>query len=558
MALMRSTKKPLLMAESRLRIGIIGEAEKLRHWQGQCMQALLEVPGIELVFLAETADAQHEEKTSILYRRWSGRRSPAKALERAGSPGLLNGLPRIPFGGGPSSAELEKLRGFHPDVLLQLSSAELPESFHNLPRLGTWRFIHGERLPGADEIPGLRETLNGDPVVSVSLQRSPNGQGSGSVLRSGCFGAGGRSVDEIAETVLQCCAEWPAQVCWALISGDPEAAIGTEADPLTPSAPSPSNVEMLQLWWKQLVGGKRSTRASGPEEWNFGVLPQPIASLLEDRPSLNVRWLPPPGNGRWRSTPFGIFTDGKLSTLYEKHDHEQGRSVIGRLRPKRDNNLKRSRDLLTGGGRLSYPFIVEHEGAVYVVPENGSGGQVVLYSLNEDQTALTPVRTLLDEALCSPTLFRHDGRWWLFGTKAPLENTSLYAYHAEHVEGPYTPHALNPIKTDIRSARPGGTPFRRGEELWRPAQDHSVAGTVRIALNRVTQLSPSGFAEETVRYFEPLKAPWSKGIRTLSAVGDITLVDGMRHSNGKSDRKKGPKRTAKKSRESEHDDLNEL
>ncbi|MBK6894323.1 MAG: hypothetical protein IPH00_14645 [Flavobacteriales bacterium] len=225
------------MAESRLRIGIIGEAEKLRHWQGQCMQALLEVPGIELVFLAETADAQHEEKTSILYRRWSGRRSPAKALERAGSPGLLNGLPRIPFGGGPSSAELEKLRGFHPDVLLQLSSAELPESFHNLPRLGTWRFIHGERLPGADEIPGLRETLNGDPVVSVSLQRSPNGQGSGSVLRSGCFGAGGRSVDEIAETVLQCCAEWPAQVCWALISGDPEAAIGTEADPLTPVRP---------------------------------------------------------------------------------------------------------------------------------------------------------------------------------------------------------------------------------------------------------------------------------------------------------------------------------
>ena len=68
----------------------------------------------------------------------------------------------------------------------------------------------------------------------------------------------------------------------------------------------------------------------------------------------------------------------------------------------------------------------------------------------------------------------------------------------------------------------------------------------------------SGFAEETVRYFEPLKAPWSKGIRTLSAVGDITLVDGMRHSTGKSDRKKDHKRAAKKSRESEHDDLNEL
>lgn len=557
---MQSTKKPLLMAETGLRIGIISEAGKLRHWQLQCLQALLEVPGVELVLFAESASAQQGEKTSILYRRWFARHSPANAMGIVEDPGPLNGIPRIPLRGEPSAAELEKLRGHRPDLFLQFSSADLPESLQDLPRFGTWRFVHGERLLIPDEIPGLREALQEESHVTASLQRPPNGQGKGRILRSGSFGMNGRSIDEIAENVLHGCSSWPAQVCRAFLAGDAEAVVGAEAGPLGSRAPSPTNMEMLRLWWKELAGNRGDNGSSQRErgEWNFGVLPQPIASLLEERPSLNVRWLPPPGSGRWRSGPFGIIKDGQLSVLYEKYDRELDKSVIGRLRPKRDNNLKRSRDLLESKGHLSYPFILEHEGVVYVIPEDISSGHVTLYSLNEEQTALTPVRTLLNEPLFSPTLFHHEGRWWLFGTKAPLENTSLYAYHAEHVEGPYSPHLLNPIKTDIRSSRPGGTPFRRGEELWRPAQDHSTAGTVRIALNHVTQLSPDRFAEETVKFFEPLKAPWSKGIRTLSAVGDITLVDGMRHSTGKSTRKPDRKRTVQKVRKSEHDDLNAL
>lgn len=546
------------MAEQGLHIGIIGEAGQLRHWQLQCLQALLEVPGVELVFFAESTSPHQAQKTSILYRRWLQRRSAATALGLVEHSGILIGIPRIPLGSNPSAAALEKLRGFQPDVLLQFSSAELPQPFRDLPRSGTWRFIHGEREPRPDELPGLHEILTGEATVTAALLSSPGDQRDGAVLRSGCFGVGDLSIDEIAETVLQSCAAWPAQVCQAVLSSGTEAAIDTETASLARSAPTPTNAEMLQLFWKQFFGSKRSLGTFGAEEWNFGVLPQPIASLLEDRPSLNVRWLPPPGSGRSRSTPFGSIKAGKLSALYEKYDHEHGKSVIGRLRPKRDNNLKRSRDLLASDGRLSYPFIVELEGAVYVIPEDASCGQVTLFSLNEEQTALAPVRTLLGEALFSPTVFRHEGRWWLFGTKAPMENASLHAFHAEQLEGPYTPHLLNPIKTDIRSARPGGTPFRRDEELWRPAQDHSVEGTVRIAFNRVTQLSPDHFAEETVSYFEPLKAPWSKGIRTLSAVGDITLVDGMRHTTGKSTRKSGRKSTSQKGSKSEHDDLNDL
>lgn len=548
------------MAETGLRIGIIGEAGHLRHWQARCLEGLMEVPGVELVFFAEPVAAQDGGETSILYRRWLAGRPSATALGLAEAAGPWSGIPRVRLREDPSTTDLEVLQGFHPDLLLQFPSPALAASLLGLPRFGTWRFVHGESLLQADEVPGLQEALADRHHVTASLQRATDDRGKGRVLRSGSFGVNGRSIDEVAEIVLQGCASWPAQVCRAFLAGDAEAVMGAESGPLEPRGLAPTNMEMIRLWWKELAGDRRFRGPSqrGEGEWNFGVLPQPIASLLEEKPSLNVRWLPPPGSGRWRSTPFGCMQDGRLSVLYEKHDRELKTAVIGRLRPKRDNNLKRSRNVLEGQGHLSYPYIVEHEGAVYVVPEDVNSGRVTLYRLNEGQTSLTPLRTLLDEPLLSPTVFPHDGRWWLFGTKAPIENTALHAYHSPRIEGPYSPHLLNPIKTDIRSSRPGGTPFLHGGELWRPAQDHSVAGMVRIAINRVSQLSPDRFAEETMKFLEPLKAPWSKGIRTLSAVGDITLVDGMRHSTGKSTRKPDRKRTVQKSRKSEHDDLNAL
>ena len=91
------------------------------------------------------------------------------------------------------------------------------------------------------------------------------------------------------------------------------------------------------------------------------------------------------------------------------------------------------------------------------------------------------------------------------------------------------PHALNPVKMDVRSARPAGTPFIHKGVLYRPAQDCSNAYGGRIAINRVNRLTATEFDEETVKFIEPfIDGPFPDGIHTLSAVGDITLVDGKR------------------------------
>jgi hypothetical protein len=179
----------------------------------------------------------------------------------------------------------------------------------------------------------------------------------------------------------------------------------------------------------------------------------------------------------------------------------------------------------------SYPFLIEDGGKTYCVPETAHAGEVGLYESLEFPNRWAKVAVLLEGfAGVDPTVFRHEGRWWLMCTELGRDvDTALHLFYATDLRGPWTPHARNPVKIDVRSARPGGPPFVHEGALYRPAQDCSRHYGWRIAVQRVKDLSPTRFREETVTILEP--SPDSRyplGRHTLSAVGDVVLIDGHR------------------------------
>ena len=88
---------------------------------------------------------------------------------------------------------------------------------------------------------------------------------------------------------------------------------------------------------------------------------------------------------------------------------------------------------------------------------------------------------------------------------------------------------MNPVKIDIRSARPAGTPFISGGRLYRPSQDCSVTYGGRVVINEVTEISQRVFAEKEVNVIAPPLGTWfDKGLHTISAAGGSTLIDGKR------------------------------
>ena len=81
----------------------------------------------------------------------------------------------------------------------------------------------------------------------------------------------------------------------------------------------------------------------------------------------------------------------------------------------------------------------------------------------------------------------------------------------------------------MRSSRPAGTPFRIEGALYRPAQDCSRTYGGAVAINRVDELSPTGFEERLVTRLCPDPAgPYPTGLHTICAAGDQTIIDGKR------------------------------
>jgi hypothetical protein len=64
-------------------------------------------------------------------------------------------------------------------------------------------------------------------------------------------------------------------------------------------------------------------------------------------------------------------------------------------------------------------------------------------------------------------------------------------------------HENNPVKTDVRSARPGGTPHIDGEKLFRPAQYCAGEYGKKIVVSEVTKLTRTTFFEQKAYEIEP-------------------------------------------------------
>jgi hypothetical protein len=149
-----------------------------------------------------------------------------------------------------------------------------------------------------------------------------------------------------------------------------------------------------------------------------------------------------------------------------------------------------------------------------------------MYPINTDGTLGTPVSLLENTRAVDATVIFCNQRWWLFCSEGSLK---LLAFHAEALDGPWSPHSLNPLKIDVTSSRPAGPLFQRDGMLLRPAQDCSVTYGAAVVLHRIVELTPDRFREECLGRIGPeIDGPYPDGFHTLNVLGERCLVDGKR------------------------------
>jgi len=268
------------------------------------------------------------------------------------------------------------------------------------------------------------------------------------------------------------------------------------------------------------------------EIWNIGIVNERISVFLECDAKPAIRWLGPPREGKFLADPFAIVRNETVYILCEEVDSRVGKGRIACVQLSNGIIPSDPKVVIEQPVHMSYPYLVEHRGSVYCIPETYQAREISLYKAQEFPWKWTKCTSLVRNfAGVDATVFQFQDRWWLTCTNEDVGSTKkLFVWYAPDLLGPWKPHSANPVKTDVRSSRPAGTPFMYKGHLYRPAQDCSRVYGGRVVLNRLEELTPTEFKEEPEAVIEPRPdSSYPDGLHTVSAAGDITLLDGKRY-----------------------------
>lgn len=238
-----------------------------------------------------------------------------------------------------------------------------------------------------------------------------------------------------------------------------------------------------------------------------------------------------PGN-RFYADPFPITWNGRTFVFFEDLDHRVGKGIISAVEFDGAGPIGEAIPVLEEPWHLSYPFLVEHAGELWMIPESSAHRDVAIYKCVGFPDKWERHATLLsDLELADATITRHNGLYYLFG--AWRDGTAGYSdalaiYHAQDLMGPWLPHASNPVLVDRASTRPAGHFVTIEEKLWRPVQDCTNGYGGGLGLAEVIELTPTSF-KQIVRTSIPPGPLWpGRKLHTLNRCGDLEVIDGAR------------------------------
>ena len=271
--------------------------------------------------------------------------------------------------------------------------------------------------------------------------------------------------------------------------------------------------------------------------WQVGIVPAPIEEIdASTLPTLRPRvaWLPGAGAWRYLADPFGLIRGDALHVFVEAFDYRHKRAVIERHELDAKSLRWRSKHtVLDLPFHLSYPFVFEHEGEVYMVPESHQAGEAALYKADGTLTRFERQQALLEGLpIADASLIEFEGRWWMFYTLVGpqgRDQRELHMAHAPSLFGPWQPLGENPVRVDRSGARPAGRPFldHQGRVLL-PVQDCSQGYGSATRLLRMTELTPEKVEIEALDWRltgDLVSSEFDAGLHTFSACGPYTLID---------------------------------
>jgi hypothetical protein len=240
--------------------------------------------------------------------------------------------------------------------------------------------------------------------------------------------------------------------------------------------------------------------ATGGRTWGIGWRFDQSASLL-DKGEAAFRVLTG-GAHSFLADPFPFRHKGQNFIFVEKYLYSKNQGCIAVVTADRNGAASAPQIVLEEPHHLSYPFVFEQAGQIWMIPESGAARNVSLY-----RAVAFPYRWTREACLIEgikgydATPLRHNGGFWFFVCLRLWRSTSwdvLSLYRADSLTGSWTPHAANPVLIDATLSRPAGAFIRRGGRTLRPVQDCARGYGGAVTFCQLDALGESEFVQTPV------------------------------------------------------------
>jgi len=533
------------MNQQKLRLGLLLDSFELPAWAYESIQRTMEDGHSEFAAVVWNCDGRNLIHTPArpsvysLFQRVDeklfGRQPNPFALKNAQD--LLAGVPTIPARteGGHSlrSADLTAIQKFDLDVLVKFGFDGLQL---DAAKYGTWEYYLGDDRIERVGPPGFWESTEHWPETTCALIASGGKFSPRRVLFRSHFVTYPLSPARHCSYFVWAAVPFLARQVRALNEMGEEKflsainAFDAGSPPKVKGYDAPSNLAAMRAIGKlglRLVG-EAVRRVFSDDQWML------LFSLDKDVTDGLANFIPmkPPRGAFW-ADPHVFRVGGKRSIFIEEFSAAKNKGRISVIEMDARGNWKPPAPILEKDYHLSYPFVFEWDGKIFMVPESRANRTIDLYECAEFPHKWIFKQSLMKNiSAVDTTLVRHADKWWMFTALAEVEaaapNVELFLFYADDLLGEWTPHPRNPIVSDVKRARPAGSFFLRDGKLLRPSQDCSHSYGYGFDLNEVETLTETDYRERRVTSIRP---DWDKkilGAHTYAHCDDLTVIDALR------------------------------
>jgi hypothetical protein len=240
-----------------------------------------------------------------------------------------------------------------------------------------------------------------------------------------------------------------------------------------------------------------------------------------------------PSNVFW-ADPFLYYYNNNFYVFFENYSYKNKKGKISVGKIKNDRKGKYSiidiMDVLDLDYHLSYPQIIEEDGALYLIPESCHNKRLEVYRCINFPDKWELYSTAFDgEDVADTTYFQDENNQrWLFLNKGYMHEAELYIYSIDSLKlNEIKGHKLNPIYIDCRKGRNGGAIFKWENTYYRPSQINIYGVYGRgLQISKIKKLTIDEYEEEPMVSIEPNFRKGLIGIHHLHQIEECFVFDG--------------------------------